>query len=272
MPPIPFIIYFFVMLITLPLLYLVFKGFFNYIKKIKEIKKILKNDTVTHTMFFQENKQYLSDKNNYLLVNDDNVDVSVKSIFFGVFILGIGSLVYYNVSSSFGIIISIFIVLFSIVVIIGTTFIVINNNKYGKVPLNLYNKSTVLGEKLRGYISINVPIENAQFIIVLQNVRYYRSQDKENFNYMQYGTYSSDSGNATSILWSKTVKGYINNQPSGMEVHFNIDIPKSARQTSKVTNRKKGYNCWILTIKEQSTLLFRLKRIYTINITKAGNT
>jgi hypothetical protein len=53
-----------------------------------------------------------------------------------------------------------------------------------------------------------------------------------------------------------------------MEVHFNIDIPKSARQTSKVKNRKKGYNGWILTIKEQNTPFIPFKRVYTIIVTK----
>ena len=57
-----------------------------------------------------------------------------------------------------------------------------------------------------------------------------------------------------------------------MEIHFNIDIPKSARQTSKIKNRKKGYNCWILTIKEKNTPFVSLKRVYNIHIRKPTKT
>jgi len=226
------------------------------IKEYQENKQILEDNTKSSTLFFNENKKYLQDKNNYLTIEDDIGNGSLKGVIFGVFFLGMGILIYYKVMTYFGI----FFSLFGIAFIVQTIFIEYNKNKYKQVDLKLYKPSAVLGDTLRGYITISTPLKSPQFLITLENIHFYQTRQSS-------GEDGHETVNRESKVWSKTVKGYIKDNLSNMEVHFNIDIPKDTHQSGSLHKNEYGGYYWILVVKEQNTPLISLKRVYTINIT-----
>ena len=227
-------------------------------KKIKNNENnniILEDNTKSNILFFRENKKYLKDKNNYITIDDDIGYGSKKSVIFGLFFLGMGILIYYKVMPFFGL----FFSLLGIAFIMQTIFIEYNKNKYKQVDLKLYKPSTALGNTLRGYITISTPLENSQFLISLENMHFYQTR-KSN----QEDGY--ETVNTESKVWSKTVKGYVKNNISNMEVHFNIDIPSDKYPSGSLRKNEYGGYYWILIFKEQPQRVTSLTRIYTIEI------
>ena len=242
--------------IGVPLLFLliVFIKLYHEVKKIIKSNIILEDDTIANTIFFQRNKKWVQDKNNYITINDDIGYGSLKGVIFGVFFLGIGILIYYKVMTYFGI----FFSLFGIIFLIQTMFIEYSKNKYKQIDLKLYKPSTVLGNVLRGYVIIDKPIENTQFLITLENIHFYQARRAS-------GEDINETVNRESIVSSKTVKGYVKNNISNTEVYFNIDISKEGYPSGRLNGAiDEGYY-WILSIKESRKLSI-LKRIYTIYI------
>jgi hypothetical protein len=244
----------FIVYVFLGIIRTITKGIFSNILEKKKNQQILKDNTTTNTLFFQRNKKWVQDKNNYITINDDIGYGSLKGVIFGVFFLGIGILIYYKVMTYFGI----FFSLFGIIFLIQTMFIEYSKNKYKQIDLKLYKPSTVLGNVLRGYVIIDKPIENTQFLITLENIHFYQARRAS-------GEDINETVNRESIVSSKTVKGYVKNNISNTEVYFNIDISKEGYPSGRLNGAiDEGYY-WILSIKESRKLSI-LKRIYTIYI------
>ena len=112
---------------------------------------------------------------------------------------------------------------------------------------------------LRGYVVINVPIENAKFLVTLENIHFYLTRESD-------GEDGYTTKRRRLIIWSETVRGYIQDNISNMEVYFNINIPKDKHQSGSIHEDEYGGYYWVLTVKEKTTLFSSLKRAYTVNI------
>ena len=86
-----------------------------------------------------------------------------------------GIFIYYKLVPFFGI----FFSLFGIAFFIQTLRMEYNKNKYKQVNLKLYEPSTILGSTLRGYVVINIPIENAKFLVTLENIHFYQTHESD---------------------------------------------------------------------------------------------